>query len=179
MFLRRFLHLNYPYKNILYRYVSSTTSLVNVSTSENEQVCRIKLNNPRQRNILSLSMINDLIKAIDDNEKRSRVIVLTAGDQTVFSSGHSLKELSELSKTKESASIFHRCTELMLKYKSILIKNNNICSFFFSRVRHLSVPVIAEVFGLAAAAGCQLVASCDIVVAGENASFSVPGVKHG
>jgi enoyl-CoA hydratase/carnithine racemase len=39
--------------------------------------------------------------------------------------------------------------------------------------------VIAEVFGLAAAAGCQLVASCDIVVAGENASFSVPGVKHG
>ena len=47
------------------------------------------------------------------------------------------------------------------------------------RVRQLSIPVIAEVFGLAAAAGCQLVASCDIVVAGENASFSVPGVKHG
>lgn len=46
-------------------------------------------------------------------------------------------------------------------------------------MRQLSVPVIAEVFGLAAAAGCQLVASCDIVVAGENASFSVPGVKHG
>ncbi len=50
---------------------------------------------------------------------------------------------------------------------------------FFSRIRRLSIPVIAEVFGLAAAAGCQLVASCDIVVAGENASFSVPGVKHG
>jgi enoyl-CoA hydratase/carnithine racemase len=52
-------------------------------------------------------------------------------------------------------------------------------NLFFERVRQLSIPVIAEVFGLAAAAGCQLVASCDIVVAGENASFSVPGVKHG
>jgi enoyl-CoA hydratase/carnithine racemase len=51
--------------------------------------------------------------------------------------------------------------------------------FIVRRIRQLSVPVIAEVFGLAAAAGCQVVASCDIVVAGENASFSVPGVKHG
>jgi len=94
-------------------------------------------------------------------KKRSRVIILTAGDQTVFSSGHSLKELLELSKTKTCDSVFHQCTKLMLK------------------IRQLSVPVIAEVFGLAAAAGCQLVASCDIVVAGENASFSTPGVKHG
>ena len=55
----------------------------------------------------------------------------------------------------------------------------NLTVEILRRVRRLSIPVIAEVFGLAAAAGCQLVASCDIVVAGENASFSVPGVKHG
>ncbi|CAF1406564.1 unnamed protein product [Rotaria sp. Silwood1] len=161
MLLRRIICFHYPYKNLLHRHASSTTSLVSISTNDNDQICRIKLNNPRQRNILSLAMINDLIKAIEDNEQRSRVIILTAGDQTVFSSGHSLKELSELSKTKACSSVFNRCTELMLK------------------VRQLSIPVIAEVFGLAAAAGCQLVASCDIVVAGENASFSVPGVKHG
>jgi enoyl-CoA hydratase/carnithine racemase len=161
MLFRRILSLNSSSKTFLYRHASSTSSLINISTSHNDQICRIKLNNPRQRNILSLAMINDLIKALEDNEYRSRVIVLTAGDQTVFSSGHSLKELAELSKTKACNSVFDRCTELMLK------------------VRQLSIPVIAEVFGLAAAAGCQLVASCDIVVAGENASFSVPGVKHG
>jgi enoyl-CoA hydratase/carnithine racemase len=116
MLFRRVISFNYPYKNLFYRHASSTTSLVSISTSDNDQICRIKLNNPRQRNILSLAMINDLIKALEDNEQRSRVIILTAGDQTVFSSGHSLKELSELSKTKACNSVFDRCTELMLKY---------------------------------------------------------------
>jgi len=116
MLIRRIISFNYPYKNLINRHASSTTSLVNISTSDNEQICRIKLNNPRQRNILSLAMINDLIKALEDNEQRSRVIILTAGDQTVFSSGHSLKELAELSKTKACSSVFDRCTELMLKY---------------------------------------------------------------
>jgi enoyl-CoA hydratase/carnithine racemase len=115
MLFRRAIILQYPYKNLFHRRASSTTSLVNISTSDNEQICRIKLNNPRQRNILSLEMMNDLIKAIDDNEQRSRVIILTAGDQTVFSSGHSLKELSEFSKTRACAPVFDRCTELMLK----------------------------------------------------------------
>jgi len=161
MLLRRTISFSF-----IRRYSSAPTSkgsstLVTTSLSQNDQICRIKLNNPRQRNILSLAMINELIEALEQNEQRSRVIVLTAGDQTVFSSGHSLKELHELSRTKTCNTVFDRCTELMLK------------------VRQLSIPVIAEVYGLAAAAGCQLVASCDIVVAGENASFSVPGVKHG
>jgi len=116
MLVRRILSFNYPYKNLLYRHASSTTSLINISKSDNDQICRIQLNNPRQRNILSLAMINELIKAIEDNEQSSRVIILTAGNQTVFSSGHSLKELSELSKTKSCSSVFDRCTELMLKY---------------------------------------------------------------
>ena len=60
-------------------------------------------------------MINDLIKAIEESEQRARVLILTAGDQSVFSSGHSLKELLELSKTKACDSVFDRCTELMLK----------------------------------------------------------------
>ncbi len=115
MFLRRILSLNHPIKNILYRHSSSATSLINITKSDNDQICRIKLNNPRQRNILSLAMINELIKAIEDNEPHSRVLILTAGDQTVFSSGHSLKELAELSKTNACSSVFNRCTELMLK----------------------------------------------------------------
>ncbi|CAF4281563.1 unnamed protein product, partial [Rotaria sordida] len=67
MLLRRIICYNSPYKNLLQRHASSTTSLINISTSDNEQICRIQLNNPRQRNILSLAMINDLIKAIEDN----------------------------------------------------------------------------------------------------------------
>ena len=104
-------------RSVSARYASSsvTTSLIKVSKSDNDQICRITLNNTRQRNILSLAMINDLIRALEDNEKQSRVIILTAGDQKVFSSGHSLKELSELSKTKACVSVFDRCTELMLK----------------------------------------------------------------
>ena len=116
MLLRRIISLTFPTKSILCRHASSASSLVVVSSSDNSQICRIKLNNPRQRNILSLAMINDLIKALEENEQRSRVIVLTAGDQTVFSSGHSLKELAELSQTRSCASVFDRCTELMLKY---------------------------------------------------------------
>ena len=116
MLFRRILSLNSPTKTFLYRHASSKASLISVSTSQNDQICRIKLNNPRQRNILSLAMINDLIKALEDNEHRSRIIVLTAGDQTVFSSGHSLKELADLSKTKACNTVFDRCTELMLKY---------------------------------------------------------------
>lgn len=115
MLLRRVISLNFPYKNLINRHASSTAGLVTVSTSDNNQICRIKLNNPRQRNILSLAMINDLTKAIEDNEQGSRVIILTAGEETVFSSGHSLKELAELSKTKACATVFDRCTELMLK----------------------------------------------------------------
>lgn len=116
MLLRRIISFGLTPKNISRRNASSATSLVNISTSDNDQICRIKLNNPRQRNILSIAMINDLIKALEDTEQSSRVIVLTAGDQTVFSSGHSLKELAELSKTRACGSVFDRCTELMLKY---------------------------------------------------------------
>ena len=97
------------------RYASSIPGLVTIASSDNDQICRITLNNPRQRNILSLAMINELIKAIEDNEQRARVLILTAGDQSVFSSGHSLKELFELSKTNACSSVFDRCTELMMK----------------------------------------------------------------
>lgn len=116
MLFRRITALSNSSRTILSRYASSTSSLVAVSSSDNNQICRIKLNNPRQRNILSLAMINDLMKALEENEQRSRVIILTAGDQTVFSSGHSLKELAELSQKRACGSVFDRCTELMLKY---------------------------------------------------------------
>ncbi|CAF4206963.1 unnamed protein product, partial [Adineta steineri] len=78
MLSQRALLLQNSFKNVLHRYASSsTTSLVNVSTSHDNQICRIKLNNPRQRNILSFAMMNDLMKAIVENEQRSRVIILT------------------------------------------------------------------------------------------------------
>lgn len=123
MLFRRVALLHGSCKQLLARQASTSTpaaSLITVSKSDNDQICRIQLNNVRQRNILSLAMINDLIKAVDENEQSSRVIILTAGDQKVFSSGHSLKELAELSKTNACASVFNRCTEMMLKYIAAL-----------------------------------------------------------
>lgn len=134
MLFRRIVFLQNTFKHLSHRYASissssTTAGLVKISTSDNNQICRILLNNPRQRNILSLAMINDLIKAIEENENRSRIIILTAGNQTVFSSGHSLKELAELSKTNACASVFDRCTELMLKYIKYDYKTNLQLSF--------------------------------------------------
>lgn len=113
MFLRRLVS-----PNIIsaVRHASSTSSsLLKISSSDDDQICRILLNNQRQRNILSLEMINQLINAIEVNEKNARVLILTAGDQKVFSSGHSLKELYELSKNKACSQVFDRCTDLMIK----------------------------------------------------------------
>ena len=107
--------LNQPFICSL-RNASTTSALLKISSTENDQIFRITLNNQRQRNVLSLTMINDLIKAIEEIEKQARVIILTAGDQKVFSSGHSLKELHELSKNKSCGSVFDRCTDLMMKY---------------------------------------------------------------
>jgi enoyl-CoA hydratase/carnithine racemase len=88
-----------------------------------------------------------------------RVVILRA-EGTVFSSGHDLRELEDCS-TRDAESLFALCTEVMLA------------------IRNLPQPVIAEVQGLATAAGCQLVATCDLVVAAEEAMFATPGVKIG
>lgn len=103
-------------------------------------------------------MMENLIENITNNQQDSelRCIVLSAKGK-VFSAGHNLKELTADKGSDYHRIIFERCSDLMYS----IIKS--------------PVPVIAKINGLAAAAGCQLVATCDIVVCSDQSSFSTPG----
>jgi enoyl-CoA hydratase/carnithine racemase len=124
-------------------------------------VAILTLNHPEKRNALSRAMLSRLKEhlarvAADANV---RAVILRA-EGPVFSAGHDLRELVGGAE-EDYASLFGLCTEVM------------------ETVRKLPQPVIAQVQGLATAAGCQLVATCDLVVAAEGASFATPGVKIG
>jgi enoyl-CoA hydratase/carnithine racemase len=126
-----------------------------------DRVARITLNYPEKRNALSRAMLASLKERLDQaaNDTHVKVVILRAAGP-VFSAGHDLRELAAGSETEHRA-LFASCTEVM------------------ETIRLMTKPVIAEVHGLATAAGCQLVASCDLVVASESASFATPGVKIG
>ncbi len=116
----------------------------------------ITLAGPR-RNALSLAMMRALIGAL--RGCRGRVVVLAA-EGPVFSAGHDLNEMTGCT-AAQAEEVFAVCTELM------------------ETVQSIPQPVIAEVQGVATAAGCQLVASCDLAIAAEEAWFATPGVKIG
>lgn len=124
-------------------------------------VVRITLNRPERRNALSQALLTELSAALDAiaADATARVVVLAAAG-TVFSSGHDLSEMPGRS-ADEYHALFARCSEVMQK------------------LRALPQPVIARVQGLATAAGCQLVAACDLAVAATDARFATPGVKIG
>jgi enoyl-CoA hydratase/carnithine racemase len=121
----------------------------------------VTLNRPHRRNALSLGVMLELIACLDEIGRKPaiRAVILAAAGK-VFCSGHDLSEMTgrDLSAYRR---IFDVCTELMAKLQAI------------------PQPVIAEVQGIATAAGCQLVATCDLAVASEDAAFATPGVKIG
>ena len=121
----------------------------------------ITLNRPNRRNALSLGLMNELIDCLDSigPDREVRAVILSAAGPA-FSSGHDLSETVGREIT-EYRRLFDVCTQLMEKLQSI------------------PQPVIAEVQGIATAAGCQLVASCDLAIASEQASFATPGVRIG
>ena len=119
------------------------------------------LNNPDRRNALSSGMMAELRSRIAEAESDAVVkVVVIEARGPVFSSGHDLRELLD-GDLEDRTLIFAACTELM------------------ESIRLLSKPVIASVQGLATAAGCQLVATCDLAVAAVDASFATPGVDIG
>ncbi len=124
-------------------------------------VLRITLNRPERRNALSEQLLTDLGIALDNAaaDRSVRVIVL-ASSGPVFSSGHDLGEMKGRAEAEYRA-LFARCSQVM------------------QRLRTVPQPVIARVQGLATAAGCQLVAACDLAVAATDAKFATPGVKIG
>ena len=121
----------------------------------------LTLNHPSKRNALSRALLGELnrhLQTIAAGHGVGAVILRAAGP--VFSSGHDLRELLAADEPTQR-SLFALCTEVM------------------ERIRLLPQPVIAQVQGLATAAGCQLAATCDLVVAADIATFATPGVKIG
>jgi enoyl-CoA hydratase/carnithine racemase len=125
-------------------------------------VLRLTLNRPQARNALSIDLMTALIEAIGRAAKdpKARVVVI-AGAGPAFCAGHDLRELREDQRREAYQHVFALCSELMLA------------------IVRLPKPVIAEVHGVATAAGCQLVATCDLAVAAEEARFATPGVNIG
>lgn len=124
-------------------------------------VARLTLHRPARRNALSMSLLAELNRCLDDVSVSDeiRVVVLGAGGP-VFCSGHDLAEVVGREQ-REYHELFTLCSQVMLK------------------LRRLPQPVIARVQGPATAAGCQLVAACDLAVAVDSATFATPGVKIG
>lgn len=124
-------------------------------------VATIRLNRPRQRNALSMDLMRDLIAVLEGiGTNREVAAVILAAEGSAFCAGHDLNEMVDRN-VNEYRQIFDLCTDLM------------------TAIQRIPHPVIAQVHGMATAAGCQLVAACDLVVASENARFATPGVRIG
>src|SRR5437868_8603711 len=127
-----------------------------------DRVLRLTLNRPEARNALSIELMTALVEALGRaaEDPHSRVVVI-AGAGPAFCAGHDLRELRQDARRETYQRIFAQCSELMLA------------------IVRLPKPVIAEVHGVATAAGCQLVATCDLAVAAEDTRFATPGVNIG
>ena len=125
-------------------------------------IARLALDRPERRNALSLSMMRDMLAALDviASDARARVLIIE-GRGLAFSAGHDLSELVESRDRAELEAVFTTCVELM------------------TRLHTIPQPVIAKVHGVATAAGCQLVAACDLAIASDDARFATPGVNIG
>ncbi len=134
----------------------------NVLREDAEGICTLTLNRPQQMNLLTGDMLGALQSAFDSiaDEKQIRVVILAAAGKG-FCAGHDLKEIRELKEQPKIAGLFNECSRMM------------------QTITALPQPVIARVQGAAAAAGCQLVAQCDLAVASEAAKFTTPGVTWG
>ena len=133
----------------------------NLLVKADEPVAIMTLNRPDRRNALSLALMRELMAAFRDIGKSNEVrAVILAAAGPVFSSGHDLSEMRGRA-VNDYREIFDVCTELM------------------ELIQHIPQPVIAEVQGMATAAGCQLVATCDLAIAARAAHFATPGVRIG
>jgi enoyl-CoA hydratase/carnithine racemase len=129
---------------------------------ERDGICTLTMNRPGQMNLLTSEMLQALQAAFDAiaGDKRVRVVILAANGKA-FSAGHDIKEIRALADEAKIAGLFAQCSRMM------------------QSITGLAQPVIARVQGVAAAAGCQLVAQCDLAIAADSAKFTTPGVTWG
>ena len=133
-----------------------------ILSKNNNGISRIILNDPKTYNSLSLATINSLIAVFKTLEKDKKTkIIIIEGAGKGFSAGHNLNEIQSLKNKTSYQKLFNQCSKLMMN----IINHNK--------------PVIAKVHGAAFAAGCQLVASCDLAFSSKEATFSTPGVNIG
>lgn len=130
-------------------------------------VLRFTLNDEKRRNALSEAMLSALTKAFKSagDDPAVRVIILAANGRA-FCAGHDLKELTAGRSHEEGGKAY---------FAQIMAQ----CSSMMQDIVHCPKPVIAEITGVATAAGCQLVACCDLAIAADTAQFSTPGVHIG
>ncbi len=133
----------------------------NLLLDSEDGIAIVTLNRPARRNALSLQLMRELIHCLDEIEQsRSAKAVILAANGKVFSSGHDL-------------------SEMVGRDVSVYRETFDVCCQLMQRIQSIPQPVIAEVQGMATAAGCQLVATCDLAIASEQASFATPGVRIG
>jgi enoyl-CoA hydratase/carnithine racemase len=129
---------------------------------DRDGVCTLTLNRPQQMNLLTSEMLAALQKEFDrlKNDPKARVVILAATGKG-FCAGHDLKEIKALKELPKIEQLFAQCSRMM------------------QTIPMLPQPVIARVQGAAAAAGCQLVAQCDLAIAADSAKFVTSGVTWG
>jgi enoyl-CoA hydratase/carnithine racemase len=134
---------------------------------QDDSIAILTLNRSAARNSLSEALLNALFIALDDiaTDRSVRGVVLAANGPA-FCAGHDLKELTSRRSDADSGRAY---------FKHIM----TTCSAMMQKIVHLPQPVIAAVQGVASAAGCQLVASCDLAIAASTANFATPGVDIG
>jgi enoyl-CoA hydratase/carnithine racemase len=138
-----------------------SNSFETIVVSEDGVAARVTLNRPETRNALSLRLVEDLIDSLEQLSVSPYVrVIVIEGAGVAFSAGHDLSEMVDRDPSFYQR-LYDACTQLM------------------EAIRHAPQPVIAKVHGMATAAGCQLVAACDLVVAAEDAQFATPGVMIG
>ena len=136
-------------------------SLVHIS-QDARGVVRMTLSDPQRFNALSSEMLTALQAALDAvaKDEQARVVVLAAQGKA-FCAGHNLKDMAAHTELAYYQHLFAQCSRMMLS------------------IQKLAVPVIASVQGIATAAGCQLVAQCDLAVASSEARFATSGIQYG
>ena len=134
----------------------------NLLREESDGICTLTLNRPQQYNALSSEMLTELQNALDDISQNDGIrVVIIAANGKAFCPGHDLKEMRSSEDKAFHEELFSKCGKMMLT------------------INQMPQPVIAQVNGIATAAGCQLVANCDLAVATEDARFAVSGINVG
>ncbi len=129
---------------------------------DSDGITTLTLNRPQQYNALSGEMLTELQAALDDIDQDDSIrVVIIGANGKAFCPGHDLKEMRSSEEREFHQALFNQCSKLMLT------------------INQLQQPVIARVNGIATAAGCQLVANCDLAVAAEEARFAVSGINVG